>query len=98
MARLRLHPERVLSASERGKRFRARRRGEPVPEAPRVMTAGRALAEAMEGAGEPLATAADFPMMTTAEVFAGAQAPAVESAATAKPAAPVRFDAEALIG
>ena len=70
-----------------------------MPEPPRVMTLGRTLAEAMEACGAPLASVDDIPMMTTAEVFAGlAQAPAVESAATAKPAAPLRFDPKALIG
>jgi hypothetical protein len=78
-----------------------------VPEAPRVMTPGRALAEGMEACGAPLVSVADLDLQPA---FPAAPAPAtIESAAvgavtvirvtpTAKPAAPPRFDPEALIG
>jgi hypothetical protein len=57
MGRLRLNPDRVLTPAERLKRFRDRRRGLPVVEAPRVTTPGRALAEALEACGVPVARA-----------------------------------------
>jgi hypothetical protein len=69
MARLRLNPERVLTSTERWRRSRDRRRGLPVPEVPRLETPGRALAEAMEACGVPLASFDDIP--STVEVFAG---------------------------
>jgi hypothetical protein len=69
-----------------------------VPEAPRVMTPGRALAEAMEGAGVPLATATDLVSETVgarASTIVEGPAPACPMVG---PATPLKFDPEALIG
>jgi hypothetical protein len=111
MGRLRLNPERVLTPAERVKRFRDRRRGLAVPEAPRVLTPGRALAEAMEGAGVPLATAADLVLDASntvapashgqrADLARDANLPVLPAPACPMvgPASPLRFDPKALIG
>jgi hypothetical protein len=107
MGRLRLNPDRVLTPAERLKRFRDRRRGLPVAEAPRVVTPGRALAEAMEACGVPLATAADLVSETVGNSYNSGEGKVTLTTLLQRPApgcplvgpaTPLRFDPKALIG
>jgi hypothetical protein len=98
MGRLRINPDHVLTPAERLKRFRDRRRGLPVPEAPRVMTPPLpTMVEAMEDSGmPPLASVDELVEVDNAHV-AAAPAPPERVVGPATPL-PLRFDPLALIG